>query len=198
VEIQNISGFDIDVLVVAHDMTGAQTASETYPLAARTGRHIEASTLVPNGMSGVLQITASIDNSITAQSMFYFRDTSGHIDAMYGTQGGETIGGTRWGSWNLFLGMSNWLRVFNISPNDGMLQLTVYNGTQTVYDEVLDIDGSSGFDLGLHEITKYGTNSDNYGLVRIKGDSLMTQLLRLRPGSGGAQFDFAAPTPVRR
>jgi hypothetical protein len=197
-EIQNVTTSAVRAMVVAHDNNGNTTYSELYKLAPRSGTHINASALVPGGLSGALHVYADIENSLSVQSMFYFRDSAGNIEAMYGTQSGETIGGTRWGSWNLFLGMSNWLRLFNMSPNDGAVQITVYNGNTTVYDETISIDALSGFDRGLHETNVYGTNVNNYGLVKVTAPTVMTQLLRLKPVSGTNQVDFTAPTPVRR
>jgi hypothetical protein len=198
VEIQNVTNQAVRAQVVAYDNNGDEAYSALYKLAARSGTHIDASSLVPGGLSGALRVSSDVENALSIQSMFYFRDSSGHVEAMYGTQGGETIGGTRWGSWNLFLGMSNWLRLFNVSPSDDTVQLTVYNGNQTVYDDTLSIGALSGFDRGLHEVDVYGTNLNNYGLVKVTAPTVMTQLLRLKPVSGTAQVDFTAPTPVRR
>jgi hypothetical protein len=198
VEIQNVLNSEIRVTITAHANTGVQTSSQTIRLAPRSGIHLEASPMVPNGLSGALEIESDTPESIIASSMFYFRDGLGRIEAMYGTQGGETVGGVRWGSWNLFLQMSNWLRLFNTSSTADTVRITVYNGTSVVYDGTAGIGAYSGFDLGLHEVARYGTATNNYGLVRIEADGIMSQLLRLRSAQGVGTYDFAAPTQVRR
>ncbi len=194
-EVQNVTSESVDVTINFYDNQGNEVSEQDYSLASRSGVHIEASALLPAGASGATRITSDTPGAIIAQSMFYFRDSTGSIEAMYGLQSANALSGTNWGTWNLFLGMYNWLRVFNTSTSSQSFTVTVFHGSDSTETSV-SLGGRSGVDLGLHEIGTYGTNLNNYGLVSIDGESFTAELLRLRPTTSGG-IDFAAPTAIR-
>ena len=79
-------------------------------------QHFNASAVLrDNGaFAGVVNIDAAAANAVVAQSMFYQRDEKdGGILAMYGAQAQEALGERIVGSYNLFLGMENWLKLAN-------------------------------------------------------------------------------------
>lgn len=197
VEVVNTANQTLNAQVSFYDNQGNELlgSSGAFSLAAHAQRHLSASSVLAAGGSGAAKIETANCGEIIAQSMFYFFAPSGSVSAMYGSQSGTSTNGPLTGSWNLFLGMNNWLRLFNTGENQDTLQLTISNnGQQSV--KTITLNAMTGTDLGLHQTTVYGTSLDNYGLVSVNGNSLTAELLRLRPASGGG-IDFAAPVKMR-
>lgn len=197
VELQNILSEEIEVELdfFANDGTTA-IDQRVFKLPPRSGYHVDASAIVNGGRSGAVLITSNRAKSLIAQSMFYFRNPQGSINAMYGKQAGSTVGGVRYGSWNLFLGMYNWLRIFNTSAEVRVVKLKIYNGDLVTPGEFL-LSGNNGFDLGLHETATYKTSLNSYGLIEVQGNDLLTEVIRIKP-SGSGEPDFVATTNVKR
>ncbi|MCC6221790.1 MAG: hypothetical protein IT291_11175, partial [Deltaproteobacteria bacterium] len=196
-EVQNIGADAQNVNLYFYDNNGNLVSLSNAALGARSGVHLDASAVLGAGQSGAVHIQGTDDNDVlVAQSMFYFRDSSGSIEAMYGSQPPSSLGGTRWGSWNLFLNAYNWLRLFNTGDSTADVVVTVYNGNNTPTERAFALAPKSGTDLGLHETSSFATSVDTYGSVKVEGSNLLTGLLRLRPTQSGG-IDFAAPTAVR-
>ncbi|MCB0325116.1 MAG: exo-alpha-sialidase, partial [Bdellovibrionales bacterium] len=193
-ELQNIAADPTEVTLQTYSNQGELLQSQELTLPARQGRHLEIGALVPNGNSGYVRIM-SASSALLAQSMFYVRDAAGSISAMYGSQASASRGGTRWGSYNLYLNMFNWLRVANTANESKTITLTVYPPGSAVQEFSFELGAHQGRDLGLHE-SGYGTAPDSYGVFSVSGESILTELIRIRPDAAG--FDFFAPTAVRR
>lgn len=192
-EVVNTSAGPAQVNVAFFDNGGNVLNQRVVELAGYAQEHILASGMLSPGMSGAARISASNGTDVIAQSMFYFFDSLGHIDAMYGSQAGVVSDGSKVGSYNLFLGMYSWLRIFNVSDQAQQVDLSVFGATGE-NARVVDLPAHGGIDLGLHETANYGTALDSYGIVQLRGN-VLAEILRLRPA--GAGIDFAAPTLVR-
>ena len=197
-EIQNVLDEPNSVSLYLYANDGEEAHSELISLAAREARHIDASLYITNGRSGSAYIYSNSPNSFIAQSMFYFRNNFGSITTMYGTQAGETIGGARSGTWNLFLGMYNWLRLFNTDAIEQDTLLTIYNGANIVSQNLIPLQPLSGIDIPLHDTSTYGTQTNSYGQLTIENDHIMGQLLRIHPATDALTFDYVFPTGTRR
>jgi plastocyanin len=204
VELCNVSAQPSTATVEFYSSNGSLLRSQNVSLAARAQRHFDAGEILgsasPAATSGQVLIRPAQANSMLAYSMFYFRDqTSGAMKAMYGTPLRESLAGAVSGSYNLFLGMSNWLKVTNPSSQSTDFRLSIFdlNGSSRNFDASLA--PYSGVELGLHQTTVFGTTLDSYGRVEItpqSGGMLNSELLRLRPDANGG-VDFAAPTLLR-
>lgn len=196
VEIINADANDASVLVELYDNLGVRQMQQTVSLASHAQQHLYASGYLQEGMTGAVKITPSDSSAkIIAQSMFYFRNTTGSIEAMYGSQSKTVSTGDKTGSYNLYLGMYNWLRLFNTSDSAQTITLSVAGADGSSHDKTINLDANSGIDLGLHETSNYGTQADTYGLCTVNGP-VLAELLRLRIKSA-AEIDYAAPTVVR-
>lgn len=201
-EVVNTKGEAVTATVECRAADG--TILRTWPdldLAQRFQKHLNVSELLGMDESGVCTITPSARNSIIAQSMYYFRDSSsGSMLAMYGSQARESLGIGLYGSYNLFLGMNSTLRVMNPTEKNVSFLMEVfgYNGTLSKKNVIVPALGS--VDLYLHDTRLYGTQADTYGVVtlsnRVAGD-ILAEVLRTRGIPGTSQLDFRAPTEVR-
>ena len=192
-EVVNYGSSSADVAIDFYDNAGRNVFQTSTTLAAHAQQHLCASNHLGAGMSGAARISASApDARIAAQSMFYFRNNLGSVMAMYGSQSRSPGGDSAYGSYNLFLGMYNWLRIFN--PDSSAQTVTVgvlRPGGATVE---VPLAGLSGVDLGLHDTSTFGTSPDSYGVVEVHGSAIV-DLLRLRVPNNS--IDFAMPTAVR-
>lgn len=197
VEVVNTSDQPITGTISFFDNQGSQiyTLSAALELDAYAQVHINASSMLDAGASGAALISTESSGQVVGQSMFYFYDSLGSVSAMYGSQFNEAKSGTLVGSWNLYLGMYNWLRVFNTGETSADVSVTVWNDGVSS-EKVVHLNGRSGIDLGLHETSTYGNETNSYGIVTATSDSIMSELLRIKPTSDGG-IDFAMPTKMR-
>ena len=197
VEVINTANQATEVTVTFFDNQGNQVlAPQSFELAAHAQQHFNASAVLAQGASGAARIASSQPGQLIAQSMFYFFDAAGGIQAMYGSQAQSALTGELTGSWNLFLGMYNWLRIFNTGPAETEILLTVWNNGEA-QEQTVQLGPRTGVDLGLHETANFGTALDSYGMVSVQGNNLSVELLRLKPAGVSGSIDFAAPTKVR-
>jgi hypothetical protein len=147
----------------------------------------------------VAEIDASNANSVIAQSMVYMRDsTTGSIRSMYGSQAREPLGEDFIGSYNLYLGMYNWLKVINPATSAVALQLTVYTVSGSEQQNV-SLCAKCSVDLDIHNWQTYGAYRNTYGVIELSASpatGLVSELLRVRSASDGG-VDFTFPTSVR-
>ena len=132
--------------------------------------------------------------------MFYFRDpNSGAITGMYGSGIQESFGTSQFGSYNLFLGMNNWMKILNTRDVATEVTVTVHNPTGAPNVRIIQLAPNQVVDLGLHDTGTFGTTLNTYGVAQLEtasGGAVMSELVRFRTLSSGA-LDFAAPTAVR-
>jgi hypothetical protein len=126
--------------------------------------------------------------------MYYFYETDGAISSMYGTQGVSSSTSTSSGSYNLYLGMYNWMKFVNLDSVANTVNLKVYTASGVTSKDYL-VPGNGSIDLGLHDQTQFGTSSNTYGVITLTGNGVFSQVLRLRQSARGS-FDFAFVTPV--
>lgn len=163
-------------------------------------QHFDVGQFLGPGESGTVRVTPSTPNSVIGTSMFYFRDPgTGGITAMYGSSLREPFGTTVNGSYNLFIDMSNWLKITNVGSATEVFTVTVFNNTGAPKVLQLELAPNSGADLGLHQNADFLTTPASYGIVEIDSPSsaaIFAELLRIRT-SPSVGIDFAAPTPIR-
>lgn len=199
-EVANVLGSPISVTLEFFDANGTLVSSGVATLAAHAQQHFNAGALLPAGTSGSVRVTPSVPNAIIGQSMFYFRNPqTGSITAMYGSALQEAFGNEQFGSYNLFLGMSNWLKIFNLRDTATEVTVTVHNSSGNPNVRVIQLAPNQGIDLGLHDTASFGTSLNTYGVVQLETEqsgAVLGELVRFRMFPNGL-VDFAAPTAVR-
>jgi|GEM_PF-5621695 len=196
-ELINTRSTTTTVNLTIRNQAGTAVHSQALALGPFAQHHINVGALLGAGQIGQAVVQASQANSLIAQSMFYFRGESGAIQAMHGSSFLEPLVNSQYGSFNLFLGMENWLRIFNGSSTSQELTLTTsLAGTST--NLTYTLPANSGLNLPLHEFSTYGTAVDSYGRLQLftnTGSGIFAELLRVRPYQ--TQIDFSMPTAVR-
>lgn len=197
VELINTSNASVQSTLRLLDTEGHELFSEVATLPAHAQKHYEVSSYLLDGQTGIVLVNANKQNALVMQSMVYFRDTSGSVQAMYGSQGKEAIGHAIFGSYNRFLGMENWLKVVNYADTPSRIKLVVNSGA-TSKEEVFTLPAFGSVVLPIHDGARFGTSPDSYGTVELRiaeGANFFSELLRIK--RAGNDFDIAAPTTVR-
>jgi hypothetical protein len=198
IEIINTSNEEVSARIEFLDSNGIVLDSSQNALAPNAQIHFHASDRLADGETGTVVIRSSVTGSLIAQSMYYFRDAEhGNIVGMYGAQANEALGRAIFGSYNLFLGMQNWLTIGNNATSVSQVQLIVNTATG-VSETTFELPARGSQVVPLHDYIRFGTAPDSYGTVELRasqGANVYGQILRLRPN--GQSYDFATPTLVR-
>lgn len=197
IEIVSTSAAPAEVVVEFFDWSGVVTRTENAELPGYGQKHLFANDALAAGSIGSVRLTPA-QGSIISQSMFYFPDGNGSVAGAYGSLARASAPDLQHGSYNLFLGMQNWLKLTNITGDAQTvtLKLALPSGAQSVSYRTLAAHDS--LDLGLHEFDAYGTLPDTYGMITVetsRSGALLSELLRLRPAAGGG-VDFTALTTM--
>jgi hypothetical protein len=150
---------------------------------------------------GHVEIDADKPHTIVSQSMSYLRNDKQQIISMFGLQGELRRSEKISTSYNLFLGMSNDLRVSNLSS--GILNYTlkirqVGNPNFTTLN--LSLQPFATEELFLAQTQTYGTASDTYGTVILESPAagqLQAHVVRKHSGFFDTALDFVAPTVAK-
>ncbi len=201
IEITNVLNQSVSIGVEFYDSTGSLLQEQTIQLDAHAQRHLSVDSILSANTSGAVKLAPQTANSIIAQTMFYFRDTgTGSINSVYTAIAKEVFGPTITGSYNLFIGMANWLRLINTTDNSLTTTVSLATGNNQLSSQSITIPSNGRVELSLHDTDTYNTTIDTYGTITISGHtsgSLFAELLRSRSDSTG-EFDFAFTTDFRR
>lgn len=198
VEVVNTKNASVPVTISFRDKNGSQVFVQTVTLPPFAQRHFYATAYLPSGQIGSARITPDTSNSIIAQSMFYFRNSTGSMLSMYGSQARESIGTDLNGSYNLYLNMDNWLKISNTTNSSVTVTVTVNNPSDSGGSRTFTLGAFQSNNIALHSDQTLNALVDSYGFVEVsasRSNSIMSELLRRKTASG--LTDFAAPTAVR-
>ncbi len=154
--------------------------------------HFLASQFLAAGETGSARLVPATKNSLVMQSMFYFRDAAGSIVSMYGSQSSEAFGPQYTGTYNLYLGMENFLYVSNTTGTPVTPLVTVFGqaGPHQIYVPLAPHE-TKVFDL--HNYAAFKTAPDTYGVVTVTAEAkgaVIAEIVRSKRG----EFEF--PTRV--
>ncbi|HMO18837.1 MAG TPA: M66 family metalloprotease [Oligoflexia bacterium] len=174
------------------------SAQKSYSLQPFSQTHIAIDdTILFENERGYASINPSGSHSIVAQSMSYHRDSSGSIEGMFGITSRQALGNSFTGSFNLYLGMDNWLALSNTSNSSLSVAISSSsisgNGSTTI-----SIPAQGTRSINVKSTSSLLANANTYGSLRIlpeRQNSLSADLVRIRPEGNGV--DFAFPTEVR-
>lgn len=198
VELANTLPVEMVVHVGFYGADGSLLHEEQLGLLAFEQRHLNASSYLEVGEIGSVILTPNSVNSLLAQSMFYLRDSSGSIEAMYGSQPELATARSVFGSYNLFLNMESIARLMNPTDEELSLRMLVNSASGTV-EETLSIAPYGSTDIDLRDPERFQTEPDSYGVLVLEsanGVRFSSELIRVRPSLEGG-IDFAAPTLIR-
>ncbi len=196
-EVLNAQSSTNNVALKLYNAAGTLMHSQTLQLPARSQSHINVNSFLGDGERGVATLVSLSGKPMIAESMFYFRGADGSITSMYGSQSEapDTDSGT--GSFNLFLGMENYLKISNPNNAAASVDVTVSSAFSAGSSYTLSLPKFSSVELSLHDTATYGTSTNSYGTVTVEPASASTglihEVLRLKHDTAN-EIQFTAPT----
>jgi hypothetical protein len=196
-ELLNARNATVPVTVNFHYDSGFST-QKTYSLPPFSQTHIAIDdTVLFENERGFASISPSGSHSIVAQSMSYYRDSTGSIQGMFGITSRQALGNTFTGSFNLYLGMDNWVALSNTSSSALSVNL-ISSSSGGSGATAVSIPALGSKSINVKATAALLANADTYGSLRVvpeRSNALSADLLRIRPEGTGV--DFAFPTEVR-
>lgn len=207
------------------DAAGSRKHLQEVLLNPRAQQHINVNEFLGNAMTGhaVLSKMTRIENDnslgyeavVIAQSMHYFRNAEGGIDSIYGAEALPLSQSyrTRSGSYNLFLGMNNWVKIFNREKYPAEFHVAVFrSGAKFPMHHPVTVPANGSIDVPVHNSQIFFTQANTYGVVQVIPTGWLTesgkgffgdfepfaysaQLLRVRMADANT-VDFVAPISV--
>ncbi|MFN8392486.1 MAG: CHRD domain-containing protein [Bdellovibrionota bacterium] len=198
-ELANVLAVPVSVTLEYYNQPGTLLRRDTVNLPPHAQQHFFAGALLKPGESGSVHIIPNSSSSIVGQSMYYFRNAFGTVTGMYGSGIRESAGSSFFGSYNLFLQMSNSLRISNTLDTANPVTVTIFSDIGVPNTRVIELAPHQTVDLRVED-PQYGTKLDSYGQIAISSqtsDSLLLEVVRLRLMPKTTDIDFALPTTVR-
>jgi len=200
VELANVSPQTATGTFKWYSSEGALQAQESFSLAANAQRHI----IIPAGGEGTrdrqslgsVEIDSASGNLLSATVVYHYDEDDSSISGVEYTPGTEPFGLSLYGSYNLNLGMNNWLRIFNATSDESRVTVHYSQRGESPKTDERRIPPHGRLDLGIHEKAA----RDTYGVVEVITSSpgtLAAHVVRTRDSSTGRSFDFTSATGVR-
>gem|GEM_PF-6187039 len=193
VELANVSQQTATGTFKWYSSEGALQAQESFSLAPNAQRHI----IIPTQSLGSIEIGTESGILLAATVVYHYDEEDSSITGVEYTPGTEPFGLSLYGSYNLHLGMNNWLRIFNATSNESRVTVH-YSQREGAADktEERSIQPHGRLDLGIHE----KATRDTYGVVEVTTSSpgtLAAHVVRTRSSSVRTGFNFTSATGVR-
>ncbi len=136
------------------------------------------------------------DSQVLVGSAVYYYGNSHGISAAEYNPGSEALGSELSGSFNVYLGMQNWLRLFNTSSDTLSVTLSTLDDANNTITQAYSLAPHGRQDVALNDIV----GQDRYGLLTLTTDSaghLAAGVLRVENSADLSTFNMVCPTPVR-
>jgi hypothetical protein len=193
-EIANPGDVDANVAVTFYKSDGTSN-SQTVKIDPHSQKHIYANSKIGSSDTGYAQIDSDV--GIISQSMVYeYEKVGGALLSMYGLQASDSYPKQASTSYNLNIGMDNFLRLNNLSDSPVNFVLKVSSLFATGATLNITLNPRESQNLDLKNTTLYGTATNTYGSVAITTTipkQVQAYVLRKHYGDNGL-LDFAAPT----
>lgn len=201
VELSNASSVTSPFRVEFYDQAGSLSGTQSVTLDPHSQRHFNVNSVIGDSAIGHALIVPEGSAPAVAESMYYFRSTSsGKVLSMYGSQARATFSTEHVGAYNLYLGMSNYLKLSNPGNSGGQIELVVLSGSSELASKRIFVPPHGSIDVPLHDSHSFNTAKNTYGVVKIKPGTytnLIGEVLRLRYDPSGTEFEFVAPTDLQ-
>ncbi|MCB0324663.1 MAG: hypothetical protein KDD69_13870 [Bdellovibrionales bacterium] len=199
IELVNVLHRPVRVEAVFLSDDGTLLEQQSVILKAHEQRHFDAASLLRAAgiQGGYVSLSSDRPEALIAQGMNYYRGRDERISAMYGSQAMEPLSVELAGSYNLFLGMENWLTVLNTASVPTTATVLVRRHS-SISEITVKLPANGAARIPIFATAALNAAPGTYGLLTVRAElpgSLAAELLRLRDSS--QQVDLAMPTAVR-
>ncbi|MBL7662498.1 hypothetical protein JNK13_07075, partial [bacterium] len=200
IEVANVREIPVTATVKFRSASGVLLGQASQVLQPRAQYHFNASSLLPKGEVGSVELTSSDRGSLVATSSVYFHDCQvNQVQTAYATLGRLLGQNVQAGTYNNFLEMKNLFKVSCSPGNPSDFRLQLRSSGQTLFDQnIIDCRTASAVQYNLSDASTFGTSQNTYGTVKLRTAQprrILADVVRLREVSGKA--DFAMPTQIQ-
>ncbi len=203
-EFTNVSDRKISA-TIEFDITSGATSYPiplTFDLQPRQTYHLPVKNFMSNRAASVSVYPHQASDGLLVQSMFYTRDfASGSLQSVYVAVPSKAVSPIVRTSYNLFLGMYNWLRIANSSDTASLYTVRIYplsgRDAGPLFEGYYQLEPRHLIELPLHETQTYGTSINTYGLIEVQSQNTgkpSVELVRIKPTKSNS-FDFIVQIP---
>ena len=200
-ELSNLDDLTETVQLKIQSNYGRLAFQGSFDLAGKHQVHIPVSAYFSLGEVGYAEVTSFGHRRLLVKSSVYFYAPDASVSDAYNVSGREnlSIGGSS--VYNVFLGQFNWLKVFNTSSQTNLVTVEAFAANGTLLgSRTMVLPGETGSDLELRENLGFDLENNTYGELRIRSslpNTIMSDLLRIRPSRDGSAIDLATQLPLR-
>lgn len=197
-ELVNVLAEQLAVTLRFYDSAGSLVSVQSLLLPGNGQIHLDASSVMGEA-EGHVEIDSSEPDGIIAQAMVYYRNPFGKLLAMYGSQASSRAYETGTGSYNLYLGMTNALRVLNPGTTGYLLEVQTSSFSGPGATNYFQIPGKGALVLNLNDTQTFGTLVNTYGAVTASapvGAELVLEITRSHYNVSGDR-DFVVRTTAK-
>jgi uncharacterized protein YcfL len=192
-ETSNVLGSQVEMKLTWHDQNGVELGTLLAPIGPKATVHIPLMNQLPEGFSGSLRMEADNASALVAQSIVYQYD-QGYQEVLEAQQVVpiSSFATKLSTSFNLYLGMANWLRLINLS--DSSVEVVLNYSAE--YGQTYTLKAHARTDIAVHELP---LSADSYGALTLevnRAAGLGGELVRARQDSAG-KFEMLTTIPLR-
>ncbi len=186
-ELLNPNNINLTFKIKIYNESGALVSSNNYTLGAFQQMLLDNSKFFIEGKNSLIEIEPDNNLPIISRQMTYQYKADGTLWSIFGNAAREAIESSEIHSYNLFLGMENYLTISNPTKDEAKLNLSFDNKE----NKIVWLPAYSTISYPLHNKNIYGLDANTYGTVKITtvGNSrVVTSFLRTSKNS------FSFPT----
>ena len=197
-ELINPNSISASASIIFGRNDGSVAGNVSLTLDAFSQQHFNVNGIIGDNQVGYVEIFITA-GSLLAQSMVYtFDPVTGSMLNMYGSQAKRLVATRMSGSFNLFLNMSNYLKVIN--PSNSVVNFNVSAQNLTINStNSFSLDPFNTIDIPINN-TLFGVPQNTLGQVVVEttgAQGLVSELIRLRGSSVSSNINYIFPTEVR-
>jgi hypothetical protein len=193
-EAANTLNRQANMTITWYDDQGVELNQSTLALSEKSTVHIPLLEQFPLNSSGSIEVKAEPEAALCFQNTVYqFNSDNSEVIEAQAVRPLNNVVSKLSASYNLYLGMTNWLRLLNVSNSEIDVEIDYGNGECSLN---LNLKSKSRTDIPLHELP---IAKDTYGSIAIQTSrpgTLSGELVRTKHDSSG-QLNMITNLPVR-
>jgi hypothetical protein len=193
-ELGNVLSKAVHVELSVYGDGGELLSTDTYRLKGHGQLHIDVGAKLGALSSGLAVLKASGAGAIVSSNVYYYREASGRVQGVVALDGGSAYAAPSFGTYNMFLGMENYLSVANVEAVEKTLAVKVRSSQQS-----MPLASMGSKELFLNENSNFNLEANTLGMISLSESSLgqnIAYVFRYKPGADG-NLDFVVAAKVR-
>ena len=205
-EIGNTLSKQVMAKLKIYNGAGTQVLDKTYKIRAYAQLHLDPQEVLGADEDGVAILSATEQNALIASDLYYYRDETGRVQAVVSLDGEAARLSPAYGTYNLFLGMTNYLKVVNLDSTSRSLRVITHGkvdsssgtkATDGTVEHQLPLQPRAISELLLSDSAQLKPNT--LGMLSLSDEvpaGSTAFVFRFKPGAGG-DIDFVVASKVR-